>query len=69
MDFENIYNELNLDNTEEVVSETKKTTYSKSKTTKKSKAICPVLDVISNSRVIIEKQIKPTAIPLTLGGG
>ena len=54
MDFENIYNELNLDNTEEVVSETKKTTYSKSKTTKKSKAVCPVLDVISNSKVIIE---------------
>ena len=54
MDFENIYNELNLDNTEEVVSETKKTTYSKSKTTKKSKAVCAVLDIISNSKVIIE---------------
>lgn len=54
MDLENISNELNLDNIEEVVSETKKTTYSKPKTIKKSKAICPVLDVISNSKVIIE---------------
>lgn len=54
MDFENIYNELNSDNVEEEVSETKKTTYSKPKTPKKSKVVCPVLDIISNSRVIIE---------------
>lgn len=54
MDFENIYNELNSDNVEEEVYETKKTTYSKPKTPKKSKAICPVLNVISNSKVIIE---------------
>ena len=53
MDFENIYNELNSDNVEEI-SETKKITYNKPKTAKKSKAVCPVLDVISNSKVIIE---------------
>lgn len=54
MDFENIYNESNSDNVKEEVSEAKKTTNSKPKAAKKSKAICPVLDVISNSRVIIE---------------
>ena len=54
MDFENIYNELNSDNIEEKVSDTKKATYSKPKVIKKSKAVCPVLDVISNSKVIIE---------------
>ena len=53
MDFESIYNELNSDNVEEI-SETKKITYNKPKNTKKSKAVCPVLDVISNSKVIIE---------------
>ena len=53
MDFENIYNELNSDNVEEI-SDTKKATYSKPKVIKKSKAACPVLDVISNSKVIIE---------------
>lgn len=53
MDFENIYNELNSDNVEEI-SEPKKITYNKPKTAKKSKAVCPVLDIISNSKVIIE---------------
>ena len=53
MDFENIYNELNSDNVEEI-SETKKNTYNKPKTAKKSKAVCPVLDVISNTKVIID---------------
>ena len=53
MDFENIYNELNSDNVEEI-SETKKITYNKPKVIKKSKAVCPVLDIISNSKVIIE---------------
>lgn len=54
MGLENINDELNSNNVEEVASETKKTTYSKPKTIKKSKAVCPVLDVISNSKVIIE---------------
>lgn len=54
MDFENIYNELNSDNIEEEVSEIKKIAYSKPKTPKKSKAVCPVLSIISNSKVIIE---------------
>lgn len=54
MDFENIYNELNSDNAEEEIYETKKITYSKPKTPKKSKAVCPVLSVISNSKVIIK---------------
>lgn len=54
MDLKNINNELNSDNVEDVVAETKKTTYSKPKTIKKSKAVCSVLDVISNSKVIIE---------------
>ena len=53
MDFENIYNKLNSDNVEEI-SETKKITYNKPKVIKKSKAVCPVLDIISNSKVIIE---------------
>ena len=53
MVFENIYNELSSDNVEEI-SETKKITYNKPKVIKKSKAVCPVLDIISNSKVIIE---------------
>lgn len=53
MDFANFNSELNSDNVEEV-SETKKTTYNKPKAIKKSKAVCPVLDIISNSKLVIE---------------
>ena len=53
MDFENIYNELNSDNVEEI-SETNQLTSPNPNHHQTSTAVCPVLDIISNSKVIIE---------------